>query len=186
MILDIERKAFGSKVIFSGFHLAIENSGARYVIEGPSGTGKTTLLRIMAGLDKDYDGLMSDPFIDPIVLFQENRLIEALSVESNLRAVSDDEDRIEYMLSSLSLKGELKSTVSALSGGMKRRVAIARALISDYDALLLDEPFTGLDESLIESVSQFIMKEADGRTIVVISHDKADEKRFDALPIIIG
>ncbi len=186
MILDIEKKAFGEKVIFQNFHLELRNSGARYVIEGPSGAGKTTLLRIMAGLDKDYEGRLADPFLHPIILFQENRLIESLSVESNLRAVSDDEKRIELVLASLSLAGELRSPVSSLSGGMKRRIAIARALIADYDTLLLDEPFSGLDESLIESVSEFILKEAGSRTIIVISHDKADERRFGALPITIG
>ncbi len=186
MILDIERKAFGSKVILQNFHLALENRGARYIIEGPSGAGKTTLLRIIAGLDNDYEGSLEDPFLHPIVLFQENRIIESLSVESNLRAVSDDKDMIEHVLASLSLGGELLSTVSSLSGGMKRRVAIARALISDYDSLLLDEPFTGLDESLIESVSEFILEEAKNRTIIVVSHDKADERRFSALPITIG
>ena len=186
MILDIVRKAFGDKTVFRNFHLEIENRCHRYMIEGPSGCGKTTLMRIIAGLDADYEGSMSDPVSRPIVLFQENRLVECLSLEANLKAVSEDEEMISYVLKGLSIDGELKNPVSSLSGGMKRRAAIARALLAGYDSLLLDEPFTGLDECMIDRTAEFIMKEAGDRLIIAISHDRDDEKRFDASPIILG
>lgn len=185
MILDVDRKAFGDKLVLSNIHLQVENSGARYIIEGPSGCGKTTLMRIIAGLDKDYSGKMMDPIEEPVVLFQENRLVECLSVEANLRAVTDDIDRISYVLDSLAMGNELRSPVCTLSGGMKRRAAIARALLSCYGSLLLDEPFSGLDEDLADRVSEFILNEAGERLIIVISHDMADQERFCARPIIL-
>lgn len=180
----IRRKIFGDKEVLKDISLELED-GKSYIIEGPSGIGKTTLMRILAGLDKDFDGVIDNPYKSPIVLFQENRLIENLSLISNLKAVNDDVSRIKDVLRSLELEGEEKNAVSTLSGGMKRRVAIARALIADYDALFLDEPFTGLDESLIDRVAEYIKKEAAGKTIIIISHDAIDKDRFSAIPIVL-
>lgn len=178
----IRRKAFGDKEVLKNVSLSLQD-GKSYIIEGPSGIGKTTLMRILSSLDTDFDGELENPYKKPIVLFQENRLIENLSVLSNLKAVNDDANRIKDVLHNLELDGEELNAVSSLSGGMKRRVAIARALISSYDALFLDEPFTGLDESLIDRVAEYIKREADGKTIVIISHDALDKERFSAISI---
>ncbi len=184
MRVMIKRKSFGSKEVLRDISLELQD-GSSYIIEGPSGIGKTTLMRILSGLDADFEGSIENPYRSPIVLFQENRLIENLSLISNLRAVSDDTDRIREVLHNLELEGEERSAIATLSGGMKRRAAIARALIRDYDALFLDEPFTGLDESLIDRVAEYIKREAKGRTIIIISHDALDKARFSAIPIVL-
>ena len=180
----IRRKAFGDKEVLKNITIELEN-GKSYIIEGPSGIGKTTLMRILAGLDNDFDGDVENPYKSPMVLFQENRLIENLSLISNLKAVNSDIRRLEEVLHCLELAGEENNAVSTLSGGMKRRAAIARALIADYDALFLDEPFTGLDESLIDRVAEYIKREAAGKTIIIISHDALDKDRFSAIPIVL-
>lgn len=182
--LSLKRKAFGEKVVLENINITLED-GKHYIIEGPSGVGKTTLMRILSSLDRDFDGTLESDRVNPIVLFQENRLIENMALLSNLKAVCDDKERIKEVLRNLELDGELDSKVNTLSGGMKRRASIARSLVSSYDILFLDEPFTGLDESLIDKVAEYINKEAYGKTIVIISHDAEDKERFAACPICL-
>ena len=114
------------------------------------------------------------------MLFQEDRLVEEISLEANLLMVSSDKSRVLRLISELGLENELKSKVSSFSGGMKRRVAIARALLMDYDALFLDEPFKGLDDALKEKVASLMIKENNGRTMIVISHDRMEAELLGA------
>ncbi|MBO5769946.1 MAG: ATP-binding cassette domain-containing protein [Spirochaetales bacterium] len=179
MIADIRYKAFGDKVIFNNFKLEIPE-GVTIAIEGPSGKGKTTLLRILSGLDKDFDGAIENMPKKPIILFQEDRLVETISLESNLLMVSDDKERINYLLKELRLDGELKNKISSFSGGMKRRAAILRALLADCDALFLDEPFKGLDGALKESVAALIRRENKGKTLILITHDRIEAELLNA------
>ncbi len=173
MRLYIKEKRFGDKVIFQNASFSIP-SGSRTAILGPSGVGKTTLMRIMAGLDKDYTGTIEDEPVLPVVLFQEDRLSERISVLSNLLAVTKDRKRAEEILSSLSLAGEEKHHIYELSGGMKRRVAIARVLLLDFDYIFLDEPFRGLDDETRERAAGLINSATEGRTLVLITHDEKD------------
>ena len=103
---------------------------------------------------------------------------------NNLLLVTQDKKRAENMLSSLSLFGEEKSRVFTLSGGMKRRIALIRALLTDYDTLLLDEPFTGLDDESKWASASLIKKEVASRTLIVITHEKSDADLLGAKYII--
>lgn len=165
-------KSYGDKIIFSDLSLHIEEKSVT-LIRGRSGIGKTTLFRLILGLEKPDAGRIE---INGKVsaLFQEDRLIERLSVMNNLLLVTDDRKRASYLLAEASLDGEEKSRVSTLSGGMKRRVALVRALLTDYDILLLDEPFTGLDEGAKRNMASLLKKEVGDRTLIVISHDDED------------
>lgn len=184
MIADIKYKAFGEKIIFNNFKAEFPD-GSTTAIEGPSGKGKTTLLRILSGLDKDFDGEIKGMPEMPIILFQEDRLVESITLESNLRMVSDDKDRINYLIKELKLEGELKNKVSSFSGGMKRRAAILRALLAPSDALFLDEPFKGLDSALRESVAALIRRENKGKTLILITHDRIEAELLNANQFIM-
>ena len=176
-IIDVS-KSYGEKKVLSSFSLHIEEKKTT-VVSGPSGIGKTTLFRIILGLESPDSGtVVKEGRVS--ALFQEDRLIENLSVLNNLLLVSDDKKRISSLLSASGLGGEEKSRVSTLSGGMKRRVALIRALLSEYDTLLLDEPFSGLDEKARKKIAALIKKEVKGRTLVVISHDPEDFFLLDA------
>lgn len=173
MKLFIKKKAFGDKIIFSDAVFDFPE-GERTAILGPSGSGKTTLLRIAAGLDNDFSGYIENAPDYPIVLFQEDRLSERISVLSNLLAVTKDRSKAMEMLERLSLSGEERSCIRELSGGMKRRVAIARVLLLDSDFLFLDEPFRGLDDDMRSSVAMLVSEYAASKTLVLVTHDEED------------
>lgn len=173
MNIYIKDKHFGDKIIFSDFSLDLPE-GKVSVIKSPSGRGKTTLLRIMLSLDKDYEGVIIDPPKFPVVVFQEDRLVESLSVRANLKAVSNDMEKASILIDKLGLSGEMDRKISELSGGMKRRVAIARAFLLDFDWLLLDEPFKGLDESTKKMTAGVILDFSKNKSIILITHDDSD------------
>ena len=178
MIVHIVNKHFGTKTVFHDFSIELKE-GEVSVIKAPSGRGKTTLFRIILGLDNDFAGFIEDPPKKAIAVFQEDRLVESLSVRANLRSVSKDEEKIKTLLDELGLDGELDAKVNTLSGGMKRRVAIIKALLLDYDWLLLDEPFKGLDSNLKEKVALSILSRAKDKSIVVITHSDEDARLFN-------
>ena len=173
MKIDIERKCFDGKEIFSSQSFSFPD-GKVSVILGPSGCGKTTLLRMLASLETDYLGRSEGLPHHAVMLFQEDRLVENISVLSNLKAVTDDEARCYALLDNAGLANTEKETVRTLSGGMKRRVALIRALLVDGDALFLDEPFTGLDDETKKTMARMIEERTTGKTVIAVSHAEED------------
>lgn len=176
-LLDVS-KSYGDKKVLSSLTLHIKER-VTTVLSGPSGIGKTTLFRLILGLEKaDCGTIRTEGRVS--ALFQEDRLIDNLSIMNNLLLVSDDKARMKELLKESGLEGEEKNRVATLSGGMKRRVALVRALLTDYDTLLLDEPFSGLDAESKRRISALIRKEVNGRTLIVITHDDDDYSLLDA------
>lgn len=160
--------AYGDNVILRDVSLTIP-AGRAVCFTAPSGTGKTTLLRLFAGLEVPQSGCVRSKAARTAVVFQEDRLLPWLTVEQNVAAVCPNEDVLPY-LQAVELANARDKYPARLSGGMRRRVALARALAFDGDVLLLDEPFTGLDGNLRERVAAAIRNRFDGRTIVLITH----------------
>ena len=121
--------------------------GEILAILGPSGIGKSSMLRIVLGLDHDFQGSVHLPAGRVGVMFQEPRLPPWLSVAENLRLVQPTAD-VTSLLQEVMLPGVETQFPSALSLGMARRVSLARALAIDPQMLVLDEPFASLDRSL--------------------------------------
>jgi NitT/TauT family transport system ATP-binding protein len=176
--VDIKEKRFGEKLIFKDFVLSLPDKGI-YAVTGESGRGKTTLLNIIAGLDRDFkgsreaDGRMS-------YVFQEDRLIPSLNVLENVMFVCRDREKAVDLLQKLGLGNETGSKLGKLSGGMKRRVAIARALAADYDLLLMDEPFASIDEERKQSIMDVIKETASDRLVIFVTHDIAEAEYLGA------
>ena len=164
--------AYGEKQIFGGFSLEIPD-GARSCIFGGSGCGKTTLLRLITGLEEPADGSIETGGVRFSAVFQEDRLCEEFSAVSNVRLVahkSFSKADAENLLSLLGID-DFKKKVHDFSGGMKRRVAIARAIAADCDVILLDEAFKGLDADTRKNVIDVFRRYTEGKTIIAVTHD---------------
>ena len=178
MSLEIHslNKKFENKIIFRDFSFKFEKSGL-YILTGESGKGKTTLLRIIAGLDKSYTGdVLGNESIS--YMFQEYRLFPILSAQDNVLLCSfddvssSDKRNATELLTLLGLTdADLALFPDELSGGMKQRVAFARAVLHKSEILLLDEPTKELDVELKERFLEIIKKEAENRLVIFVTHD---------------
>lgn len=150
----------------------------------PSGAGKTTLVRILLGLERPDSGTVTGLETACLsAVFQEDRLLERLDAAGNLRFVlgaAYDEGRTAELLRELGLDGVGGKPVGEYSGGMKRRLALARALSVPFDFLALDEPFTGLDGENRKRAIACIRRRAAGKTVLLVTHGMEDASGLSA------
>ena len=168
--------------MLDNFSLSMQN-GEKIAIMGDSGTGKTTLLRIAAGLEKcDGGEFFTDETI--AVMFQEPRLLPWKNTEDNVLAVLSKEDYAlagKY-LNLVGLEGENKKMPRELSGGMAQRVAFARFLAfaeaSEATLLLLDEPFSALDKDTADKMVKVLVEATKEKNVIFVTHDTRQAKLF--------
>jgi sulfonate transport system ATP-binding protein len=174
------RKSFGPREVLRDVHLRV-GAGQFLAVVGPSGGGKTTLLRVLGGLEAPSAGLLTVKRSDdaaPTVrlMFQEDRLLPWKNVFDNVAIgvrTSDRLQRVEAALEAVGLGDRGREWPTVLSGGQRQRVALARALVHEPDLLLLDEPFGALD-ALTRARMQRLLEELWDRrrfTIVLVTHD---------------
>ncbi|MGI6173262.1 MAG: ATP-binding cassette domain-containing protein [Christensenellales bacterium] len=185
IVFQSVEKAFGEKTVLRDFS-ATFSRGAPSMLFGASGCGKTTVLRLAAGLISPDRGTISGNEGRIGCVFQEDRLIMHLSAAKNVRLVTGtDSESIPRLLSALGLHPEDDAPVSKYSGGMRRRVAIARALVVQPEILLLDEPFSGLDAAAKANAARLIRREAEkSAVILLVTHDRADAESMGIRQII--
>lgn len=179
-------KSFGEKQVLKDLSLTLP-FGKTTALMAPSGSGKTTFIRILMGLEQADSGTITG--LDGIrcsAVFQEDRLCENLSSIANIHLVTPktSKDLIIDALGQIGLSGCEHQAVRELSGGMKRRVAILRALMSDYDILFLDEPFKGLDASTKELVIGDTRRRCQGKTVLLITHNQEEALAMGAEMIL--
>lgn len=165
-------KSYGGQEVLRDFS-AIFPEGVT-VIMGPSGRGKTTLLRLMMGLDKPDSGEIIGVPHRLAAVFQEDRLplcFRAPVCAGMTAAPGVSRETILEHLRVLGLEQELLKPVRELSGGQRRRVAVARAVLARPDVLFLDEAFTGLDDTIRSTTSEYILRNLAGKTIIAVTHD---------------
>ena len=180
-------KRFEEKLVLDSFSLELPERGI-FALVGDSGIGKTTLLRLIAGLDKDYSGeIVSDGDFSLSMAFQEHRLFPSLTaLENVVFAVSDGKDKAVFdnarkMLLSLGLtESDLLLYPEQLSGGMKQRISVARALLYDAKILLLDEPTKELDHNNRTLLLDMIKSEGERRLVIIATHNEDDLERLCA------
>ena len=143
-------------------------------IAGNSGIGKTTLLRILLGLERADGGEVAPKDLRWAAVFQEDRLLEGLDAAGNLRfalGAAYDDSQAKMLLEVLGLGDVGEKKARDYSGGMKRRLALARALLAPCDALALDEPFTGLDAGNREAALACILRAAEEKIVLLAAHE---------------
>ncbi|MBC8001089.1 MAG: ABC transporter ATP-binding protein [Opitutaceae bacterium] len=196
------RKSFGSQLILDGVDLSID-SGESVVIIGSSGGGKSVLLKHMIGLLTPDSGqvLVDGQDITRLnerelmrvrrkfgMLFQSAALFDSMTVEENVAFVLRRErrqspaeiaKRVAEVLEMVELSGTQAKKPAELSGGMRKRVGLARAIIYEPQILLYDEPTTGLDPVVSDSIDQLIIQVCDCLkvTSIVVTHDMRSTRR---------
>ncbi len=180
--VDIKKRLQGSQgLMLLDINLEIEE-GSFTVLMGESGSGKTSLLRVLAGLEKAEGKIvvggqswqdMPAQKREIGFVFQDYALFENMSVEENLRFVKDDKVLVDKLLSLTELTGLASRNVKGLSGGQKQRVSLCRAMMNKPKLLLMDEPLSSLDEKMREKLQVEIAKlhKAFGTTTIMVSHD---------------
>lgn len=168
-------KHYGGKKVLERFALPLR-PGKVTALLGASGGGKTTLLRIYAGLLKDDSGLTGKT--PCTYLFQENRLLPGRSARENILFLRPDADA-DRLLQLVELSDSADQPVESLSGGMKRRAAIAAALACPAPLVLLDEPFQGLDQATRDRIAPLVFAEleATGAAVLLVTHDPSEAER---------
>lgn len=162
-------------------------AGERAAVFGANGAGKTTLLRLLASLSRPTAGeieLGGQPLLDGDVtprsrlgfLSHETMLYDQLTARENVRLHARlhgaEQSRCEQLLETVGLADRASERVVGFSHGMRKRVSLARALVHDPDLLLLDEPYTGLDQRSLERMTA-VLESVDERAILAVTHDLA-------------
>ncbi len=180
--LEQVSKRFDGKQVLHCLNWQMEK-GECWKIAGASGVGKTTLLRLLMGLETPDSGRITGA--DKIrfcPVFQEDRLADTWSAVQNVALVCRGAAQAREVLGALLPSDSLEQPVRTLSGGMRRRVALARALAAEGDVLLLDEPFAGLDERTVDRACRAIEKYRAGRAALLVSH--GTEELFSAWKVL--
>ena len=166
-------KRFADKAVINCFSYTFEKSGL-YFVRGDSGVGKTTLLRLIAGLDNDYTGTVENGGIKNIsFMFQEYRLFPTLNALKNASVadVKSEAHAAELLIRLGFDENDLKKKTRELSGGMKQRVAFVRAVLKNTPILILDEPTKELDADTVKVMLDIIAEEAEKRLVIAVTHD---------------
>ena len=180
-------KKYGENAVLCDLSFVVEKDSPT-VIMGESGCGKTTLLRIAAGLENADTGTFDTGGEKIAYMFQEPRLLPWKNAIDNILAVlpkgSEAVAQKYFTATGLDVETDGKKLPSELSGGMRQRVSFARFLafaeVSGASILLLDEPFSALDDETAEKMASILSVAARGKTLLVVSHDEEDAKILGA------
>jgi ABC-type multidrug transport system ATPase subunit len=171
-------KRYGRKRVLAAVDLDV-GAGAVEVVTGPNGSGKTTLLRLIAGLLAPSRGTLAVE-VDRVrigyvghepLVYRELTALENLDLYGRLYHVPERRERIGMLLERFDLWEVRNERVSAYSRGMAQRLALCRALLHEPELVLLDEPYSGLDEAGAALLDRELASLAGTRTLVVSTHD---------------
>lgn len=183
-------KSFGRRLIFNDLKFNFNKAGV-YGISGPNGSGKSTLVKIIAGIigaskgkivHKLSDKEISEEhlhdhigFVSPyLVLYEEFSTYENLILFSDIRGISFNKERVDYLLNKFLLYKRKDDLLKTYSSGMKQRVKFIFALMHSPELLILDEPTSNLDDEGKNSVYELVKEEAQKNIVLIASNEKHD------------
>lgn len=182
--------AFSTGPLFEGVSLRL-GGGEWNCLLGPSGVGKSTILRLILGLQTDghFEGEITADDGTALTnrvsyMAQSDLLLPWLNVLENtclgarLRGQAPDTERARSLLHRVGLGAHLDKRPASLSGGMRQRAALARTLMEDRDIVLLDEPFSALDAGTRADMQELAAKALWGKTVLLVTHDPAEAARL--------
>lgn len=191
------RLVYDGTPLFDGLELTLP-AGRITALLGPSGVGKSSLLRLIAGLEHGAAGRVHDGTGRPLAgrvayMAQQDLLMPWLDLLGNvtlgarLRRERPDRERAARLLGELGLGDRLAARPSALSGGMRQRVALARTLFEDRPVVLMDEPFSALDAITRYELQALAAERLAGRTVFLVTHDPLEALRLGhAVQVMAG
>jgi putative hydroxymethylpyrimidine transport system ATP-binding protein len=179
---------YGGQVIFEGLDLTIAG-GRLTALLGPSGVGKTSLLRIIAGLEAPFAGSVSASDAAPLagriaymaqqdLLLPWARVIDNVMLGAKLRGAKPEPERAMNLLARVGLAERANALPAELSGGMRQRAAIARTLYEQRPIVLMDEPFSALDAITRAKIQDLAAELLAGCTTLLITHDPLEACRL--------
>ena len=197
-------KAFDNLTVLKDYSLTMEK-GQRYLMMAPSGTGKTTFLKVLTGLERADGGTITGMPTYAGMVFQEDRLCEEYDAICNImlgmgkdRLICQGKEDggcgmskaqvVEFVraeAAEILPRDCLTKSVKELSGGMRRRVALLRAVLSSSELLILDEPFAGLDEENRARSAAYLLEHLRGRTMLVTTHREDDVKLLHGVKVTL-
>ena len=183
-------KSFGRRLIFNDLQFKFDKSGV-YGISGPNGSGKSTLVKIIAGIigaskgkiihklnDKEIiEEHLHDHigFVSPyLVLYEEFSTYENLNLFAEIRGISFNKERVDYLLNKFLLFKRKDDLLKTYSSGMKQRVKFIFALMHSPQLLILDEPTSNLDDEGKDSVYELVKEEGQKNIVLIASNEKHD------------
>lgn len=178
----------------SDFQLA---AGQKVLIQGPSGTGKTTFLHLLAGLYRPHAGQvhwddqllanLSENEISHLrklkmgLVFQNLNLLSYLTAQENIELSGASKQQAQDLLVQVDLKDKFNQRTQQLSLGEQQRVAIARVLAQKPQVILADEPTSSLDDKNAQQVMKLLLGDSSTQSLIMVSHDHRIEKFFDKI-----
>ena len=178
LVVEKLNKRFGAQVVIENLSFSVKR-GARVTVFAPSSAGKTTLIHILTGLDRDYEGSFTLAASRPVTIFQEPRLFPYMTVEENvflparIRPISITADlrpAYERWLDVCGLSGFASHYPYQLSGGMKQKVALIRGFLTGPDFVMLDEPFKSIDLASKQAIIRHIRDMYPQVTVLFVTH----------------
>lgn len=184
MRLELRAKSFCRQPVLGPLSLEVAR-GQRIALLGPSGIGKSTLLRILAGLDRRFDGRLDVPERLALV-FQEPTLLPWRRAEANITLTTGASPaRARALMAEVGLAGHEAKFPRQLSLGQQRRLSLGRAFATDPGILLMDEPFASLDAAtgarMLDLTEALLTRSGAG--LVLVTHDPAEAARLGAMPL---
>ncbi len=182
------RLTYGGAILFDALDFTL-SAGRTTCLLGPSGVGKTSLIRLVAGLAEGQKGDIRCSDGKPLAgryawMAQQDLLLPWMTVRENimlgarLRGEHPDPQQADELLAMVGLVGYAEERPAALSGGMRQRAALARTLMEDRPVVLMDEPFSALDAVTRYQLQQSAADLLQGRTVLLVTHDPLEALRL--------